>query len=311
MSYQVNTINCQSDWANTGFGDCSIHMLIEGLIQVPKDASFTKEQLAAIVSHITTKTREANPLNRFYPWPAFIGGEPTGGDPNKVDFDNGSSITTWENDYLFTGRFYEGGFPVNNALRTRNGQDLYFLAYGRGHLFGAVENGVYKGFAGKNFWAASQMPGAFKVESKYSFSFNVTTRDWNENLWYVKAPGIETVKGLKTLELEATASPVVSATGLVKASLKLKGYGTDYVALNGTAIIALSGWAAKNKATGEAITITTKTVVAGQLEFDLDHQDTHYPTSGGSIEITPPAIADLAGAGTLNAEILPLTITVP
>jgi hypothetical protein len=310
MSNAVNTINCAADWANTGFGDCPWHMLFEGMIQVPKDATFTEQQLATLVAHATTKAKEANSSNRFYPWPQFIAMEPGGGEPNKEELDNGSSITTWENDYAFTGQIYEGGVPVNNFLRTRNGQDIYFIGYGRGYAFGTIENGVYKGFKAKNYWSNAQKPGAYKTRSQYVFGFNVDVKDLNENVWYVKAEGIEDVPALKTLELKVVSSPAISATGVVDCSLKLKGYGTDYVAINGAAIAALT-FTAKNKATGAAITVTSVAVASGNLRFDLDHTDTDYPASTGVIVITGPSISALEGAGTLNAEILPVEVTVP
>lgn len=310
MSNQVNTINCAADWANTGFGDCPWHMLFEGIIQVPKDATFTEAQLADLVAHVTTKAKDANKSLRFFPWPEFIAMEPGGGDPNKEELDNGSSITTWENDYLFTGQFLEGGVPVNNFLRTRNSQDIYFIGFGRGYAFGTIENGVYKGFKAKNYWSNAQKPGAYKARSQYMFTFNVDVKDLNENVWYVKAEGIEDVNGLKTLELKVVSDPAVSGTGVVDCSLKLKGYGTDYLESNGAALAALT-WTCKNKSTGAAITVTSTTLVGTSLRFDLDHTDTDYPTSGNKFTIVGPSISALEGAGILSAEVQSVDVTVP
>lgn len=305
---KVNTVTCAADWANTGFGDCAVHTLFEGLIQVPKDAEFTEAQLGDLVAHINTKVVDNNPLLRFYPWPEFTKMEPGGGEPNKVEQDNGGSITTWENDYVFTGEFYEGGAPLNAALRSRNGQDVYFIGFGRGYAFGEKVNGKYKGFKGKNYWSNAQKPGAFKVESKYSFTFNVSTVSLNERLWYVKAPGIDELEGLKPLELIPTASPVVSSTGLIIADLKLKGYGNDYLEMYGSAIAALT-FTAKNTETGGAITVTGVTLVGGKLNIDLDSADTDYPAVGKQLTIVGPTVSALTGAGVLLAEIIPLTVT--
>lgn len=307
MNY-VNTITCAADWTNTGFGDCPIHMLFEGMIQVPKDAVFTEAQISALVAHINTKVVDNNPLLRFYPWPEFTKMEPGGGDPNKVEQDNGGSITTWENDYAFTGEFYEGGFPLNNALRTRNGQDIYAIFYGRGYAFGEKVNGVYKGIKVKQYWSNAQKPGAFKVESKYGFTFNVAAASLNERLWYVKATGIDEIEGLKPLELLPTTDPIMSATGLVIADLKLKGYGTDYLALYGAAIAALT-FTAKNVLTGAAITVTGVSLVAGKLNFDLDSADTDFPAVGEDLQIVGPTVTALTAAGVLLAEIISLTVT--
>lgn len=305
----VNTVTCAKDWGNTGFGDCPWHLLFEGIIQVPKDAVFTEAQLGELVDHINTKRIENNPLNRFYPWPEFIAMEPTGGDPNIVENDNGSSTTTWENDYLFTGKFIEGGVPLNNALRTRNGQDLYFIGYGRGYAFGEKVNGQYKGFKATNYWSNAAKAGAFKVQPEYSFRFNVKALSLNERIWYVKATGIDEIRGIKSLELKPANDPVVDATGLFVADLLLKGYGTDYNELHGAAIAALT-FTAKNKATGAAVTVTGVSLVSGKLNFDLDAADTDYPAVGGYITITGPSVSALTGAGVLEAEILPIDIEV-
>lgn len=310
MSNQVNTINCASDWANTGFGDCPWHMLFEGIIQVPKDAVFTAQQLSALVAHVTTNVKNANKALRFHPWPEFIAMEPGGGEPNKEELDNGGSFTTFENDYVFTGQFLEGGVMVNNFLRTRNGQDVYFIGFGRGYAFGSIENGLYKGFKAKNYWSNAQKPGSFRARSQYIFSFNVNVKDLNENVWYVKAEGIEDVKGLKTLELKVVSSPAVSNTGVVDCSLKLKGYGTDYVASYGTALAALT-WTCRNKTTGAAITVSSVAVAGGNLRFDLDHTDTDYPTTGNEFTIVGPSISALEGAGVLSAEVESVDVTVP
>lgn len=308
MFYKVNTVNCAADWANTGFGDCPWHMLLEGVIQVPKDAVFTEAQLGALVAHVNTKVIENNRLLRFYPWPKFQKMEPSGGDPNKVENDDGSSTVTWENDYLFTGQFYAGGVPVNNALRTRNGQDIYYIGYGRGYAFGEQVNGQYKGFKGTNYWSNAQKPGAFKVKSEYVFTFNVAALSLNERVWYVKAPGIDELEGLKSLVLLPTTDPVMDGTGLVIADLKQKGYGDDYLEMYGAEIAGLT-FTAKNAETGGAITVTGVSLVAGKLNFNLDDTDTDFPAVGEDLIIVGPSVSALIAAGVLQAEILPLTVT--
>lgn len=306
---KVNTITCAADWQNTGFGDCPVHMYFEGLIQVPKDAVFTEAELGDLVAHVNTKVVNDNPLLRFYPWPKLMKFEPGGGEPNKVEFDNGESTNTWENDYVFGGQFYEGGVPVNNALRSRNGQDIYFIAYGRGYAFGEKVNGKYKGFKAKNYWSNGHKPGAFKAAAEYHFTFNVEVKSLNERLWFVKAEGIDEITGLKPLELIPTTSPALSGTGLLVCDLKLKGYGNDYLESYGTAIAALT-FTCKNAETGGVITVTGVSIgTTGKLEIDLDSADTDYPASGKSLIVYGPSVSALEGAGVLQAEIIPLTVT--
>lgn len=291
---KVNTVTCTTGSGNTGVGDCPVHMKFEGLIAVPSTATFTEAQLSDLVAHVTSKTKEVLSADRFYPFPEFIGGEVTGGDGNRVDFDNGSSVITWENDYLMTGKFYNPGIILNNALRTRNGADIYFIGFGGGKAYGSYSNGTYKGFKGKNFWAMAQVPGAFKIESKYSFSFNVDVKELNENYWYVDAQGIESVKGLRSIEPKV--STALNAAGLIVLSLLEKGYGFDYGANYETALNGLP-WTAKNVATGASITVSTSTMVNGKLNIDLDSADTDYPAVGGKIEFKGPSISALEGAG--------------
>jgi hypothetical protein len=308
---KLNTVSCKTFAINTGTGECDLHFSLEGVIEVPKSREFSQAEIEAMQTTLNAGVIAASKSNRFFPFPVLIGEETTGGDTNEVEFDNGISITTFENYYKVTGKFYKGGFGSNNALRSRNGNDIALLFYGKigasYAILGAKINSKYKGIPGINFWCNPQKWGAFKRESQYMWKVNIPTPYLNDQLWYVTTDFYPAdIEGLHHVEMEAVNSTTpISAGGVIEVYAKEKSYGTDYATNYATELtaIVLGSYTAKNTATGAAISVTARAIASGKITWTLDTADTDYPAVGGSITLVPPTVAQLTAANILLAEI--------
>lgn len=314
---KVNTVTCVTLKINTGVGDCPLDFSLEGVIEVPISREFTRAEIEDMQATLNTGVIAPLKLNRFFPFPVLVGEETTGGDPNKVELDNGISITTFENYYNITGKFRKGGMGSNNALRSRNGSDIALLLYGRiGNSYGIVGstiNGKFKGVPGINFWCNAQKWGAFKRESQYMWSVNVAPPYLNDLLWFVQTDFYPAdISGLHHVEMEAVdGTTPISAGGVIEVYVKEKSFGTDYATLYESQLnaILLAQYTAKNAATGGAIPVTAKAAAGGKLTWTLAAGDPDYPAVGGQITLVPPTVAQLTAGNIPAAEIQEFTFT--
>ena len=307
---KINTVVCGEGIDNTGYSECPVHMNIEGFIQVPSSKDFTDKEIEDLTVTLNAMAANNTKSLRAFPFPKLVGADVTGGDPVKVDFDNGASTTTFEKQYMLKGMYYTGGVPLHSSLRTRNGQNVSFLFYGAGKVWGAVINGKKRGFPVTNFGADAQKPGAFQKRSEYDFHFNVETKYLNTNgkYWYIVNDDVADIAGLKNITLVAPVAPQVTA-GLVVLGVVEQGYGTNYAELYPS--ITTLAFTAKNGTTGNAITIQSKTVIDGKLAIQLDVADPDYPAALGTVVIAGPNVAALIAANIPNAEIInSVTVTV-
>ncbi len=318
----INTISCLAKKANTGRENCPVHLRFEGAIEVPTSKRFTENEIKALGTTLRAGVKDADPLLRFYVMPPFEDCEVTGGDPVKVDFASGRSVTTFENPYMVNIKYYAGGFPLNDALRTRNGSDVAFLFFGGGLIFGSMINGQYAGVPANNFWAAAQGIRSFKTENDYRIMANINTGNLNggsvgAGVWYVEDDfGIADLKGLVSVPQAVVSSPAISGGGVVEVTLKSTGWGTDIATAFVTQLTGLN-WTAKNKATGAAVTVSSKTITTGnsttlgKVAITLDTADTDYPASGGVVTLVGPTITALDAAGIVGYEIISVDVTRP
>jgi hypothetical protein len=310
----MNTVSCSAQKANTGYNDCPVHLRFEYAIEVG-DKEFTDVEIDAMIATLNTGAKSDVKATRFYPFPNFIKSEITGGDPNRVEFENTQEVITWENMYKVKVNFYDGGFPLNDFLRTRNGQTVKFLFAGKNGgkyiIFGANANGKRVGIAAENFWAEAQMIKSFKNANEYAFNFNVQTSQLNDGaVWFVEvATNPATIKGLKTVPLVVVPTGVnpISVAGIVNFTAKQNGFGEDYLVLYPAPMAILANYTAKNAATGLVIPITAAAIVGGLLQLTLTAASPNYPAIGGSITVSGPlvSVADLAGIK--NTEIVEVT----
>jgi hypothetical protein len=313
---KLNTVDCRRLIINTGAGECPLDFSFEGIIEVPKTREFTRAEIEDMQATLNAGVIAANKKDRFYPFPVLHGEETTGGDPNKVDLDNGLSITTFENYYNITGKFRKGGFGTNNALRSRNGSDISFLMYGKiGNSFaivGATVNGKQKGIPGSNFWCAAQKWGSFKKESQYSWMVAVAPPYLNEQIWYALTDFYPAdIEGLHHVEMTAVNETTPITAGVIETYVREKSYGSDYAINYATELggISLANFTAKNTSTGLAIPVTARAVTGGKLVLTLTAADANYPAIGGQITLVPPTIAQLTAANIPMAEIQEFTFT--
>jgi hypothetical protein len=311
----MNTVSCSAQKANTGFNDCPVHLRFEGAIEVG-DRVFTDAEIDNLISVLSTGVKADAKSARFFPFPNFIKSEITGGDPNRVEFENTQEVITWENLYKVKVNFYDGGFPLNDFLRSRNGQNVKFLFYGKNGgkyiIFGGNVNGQRVGITCENFWAEAQMIKSFKNANEYAFNFNIQTSQINDGaVWFVETttnPG--NIKGLKTVSLSVvpTGLNAISAAGVANFTGRQDGFGEDYLALYPAIMGAAANYTAKNTASGLVIPITTVAIVAGLLQFTLPVANANYPAIGGSVTISGPTVTATDLAGIKNTEIIGATL---
>jgi hypothetical protein len=310
MSLVLNSIGCGADAANTGVNACDLHLFVEGAIQVPSTKLFTDAEVADIEATLQAGVINDNKSFRLYPLPIFTKIDPKGGEPNKVTYDNGEEVITWENDYSMEMEFYRGGLCLNNALRTRNGETVYLLFYGQGKLYGKNVNGKLAGIPGKNFWAAAAKPGAFKTAPVYKIMVNIAAKNLNDYVAVVALPDGFDMAGLTGLmDLSLNVTTPLDAAGLIIADIKESCYGTNYAELYETELATAGLILAKNTATGATLTITSTAVINGKLNITLNTSDADYPAIGGKITIYGAAPSVWAAAGIANVELASLTVT--
>lgn len=308
---KVNELSCVAFQANTGQGQCKLDFTFEGVVQVPSGKRFTQAEVDNLAQTLTALVIADNKANRAYPFPKLIGYEKSGGDPVRVEFDNGASITTFENLLTLTGKFYSG-LHASNALRSRNKQDLSILVFGGGYVFGALIGGEYAGIPYGNFFCRGVEPAAFKIEAKYMFDGIVDPKYINEQLWFVNDDNgsVADLSGLYDVVLKETTP--MTALGLATLSVKRLNGELDLVASNATELTAIpfAQWSAKNAITGLAIPITAAAVAGANYTIDLDSTSPNYTAVpvGGLIEITGPTVSQLTTAGILKSEINTFTV---
>ena len=117
------------------------------------------------------------------------------------------------------------------------------------------------------------------------------------------------------LDVDLKAITTISGAGVVQVQAFTGCGAVNMYDVYSTNLSNGAAWLARNKSTGNAITVTTVTAVPGAKSFslDLDTADPDYPTSGNSLEVYLAAPSVLSAAPVLMSgfEGSPLTIVIP
>lgn len=307
----LNNIDCLTDGANTGYGDCflSLKNIVGGAI-VPKNRVFTAEELESAETLLAAIQADiiADAAERIYPLATFEGLTDNTEAPTKQTLGYGRIAITREGNYDLSFQFVDGGQCLSNSLRKFNkGNRSVILWDADGVLVGWKVGATLKGIPLELFYQNAQTLSDSSNVTSYVLEIAFKKPYLNELMGFVQmnVGDLGALRGLQNIVLYETTG---SNLPILKMKAKTGCNGFDLYETYSTELADDELWTAKND-DGETIAITSVVVDATLKAWTVtvDSGDPNYPTSGG-VTIGLASAADLFAAGIEYFEGLPVIV---
>lgn len=311
---EVNSLECLIGAGNTGIGTCTLDFRnIIGAFLTPKGYELTKTQVAALQASLIAAAQADAAGDRIYPIMNFVANTDASESLTVQSTNYGFKFPVREgvNDWSF--QYVQGGLCLHKELRKSNGANHDFLFVDADmKIMGTTgsADGYIKAIPNVYFWAHPWKANDGTKVSEYLLQFVFPPRYINEFVSFVKADFDipSTVLGLKTVKLTNPSANATPGSYNVKANEGCVGDSLFDLYDDELAVVGM--WTAKDKVTGNPITITgvTKNTSFGGWVIAVNTADPDYVGSGGGIEFNLAAPSVLADGGVEGYESLGVVI---
>jgi len=312
----VHKIDCGTNRKNVGFGrGCPIDWkLIAGCFLFDSPVKFNRAQLADLQNTLQGLAWQDSKTGRCYPVHNFLNPQDNTDDPTIETFADGSKAFVRDGVYDWTFQITAGGFCLLEALRTHNGNgNTWVLFYDKEKkILGYNDSGEIAAIPMQVFQALPWKMNTGSNTAKYLLRFIFDTNYANEDSEYTQANfPLTNVKGLQDIKLQVTGFN--HGTGLVAVTVETDCGGANLFDDYSVDLVSSSGalWLAQNGATGNPITVTSVTPVAGSKSFNvlLNTADPDYPTNNAIyMQLAAPSLLSAAGIIGYESEQAQLTV---
>lgn len=316
----ISNFACAGSTGNTGIPACSwTPSNITGAILMPKGKTYSKADIAAFWSTLQADTKANTASQRIYPIGAFKSIEDKSSEMQIETDGYGGKSFVRDGDYEFNFE-YKNGFCFYQKLRTFHNKasqfSVLFIDEVANVLWGTTaSNGELTGFSLEMLLVGNIKINTGAAATKYYIDFALAdATELNDNSYVVQFASNEKLMQLTgLLDITLAEEVAITALGLVKLSAKYNCSNENLGDIYPTEIVSSSIWTATNKATGNAITITTVTYnsTLKQISVDLDSSDPDYPASGGVVVIALGNVTALEAAGIVGFANTSIEITIP
>lgn len=316
----ISNFACAGSNGNTGIPACSWSPSnITGAILIPKGKSYTKADIATFWSTLQADAKANTASQRIYPIGSFKSIEDKSSEVQIETDGYGGKTFVRDGDYEFMFE-YKNGFCFYQKLRTfhnKNSQfTVAFIDEVNNVLWGTTNTaGEFTGFSLELLIVPNIKVNTGAAATKYYIDFGLSdATEINDLTYAVQFTSSEKLMQLTgLLDITLGVEVAITALGLVQLSAKYNCNNENLGDIYPTEIITPAIWSARNKATGNAITVTTVTynALTKRISVDLDSTDTDYPTSGGVAVITLGTVSALEAAGIVGFAGTSIEITIP
>lgn len=283
----------------------------EGVVLLPAGTSYTLAQIVDFQNTLTGQIENDSASLRAYPIQRFDGMENISSEASYRDRQYGQRYKNRDGQYGFKFMYIEGGMGLHSKLKSFEGKhdqfDVIFVDRKNKGFMGWTSDGInLKGFTLSMIDVHNVTFDNGSDGTEYAVSLFLDDADQiNKHARLLQMPtGVDVIRDFKGLyEIEPIVhSGTMSSVGVGTYRFTIGGGTTDLYADYGTIIDTASLWAATNKETGAAITITSVssgvTNGIGLITIDLDSADADFPsTAGDLIELTFGPVSALKAAG--------------
>lgn len=316
----ISNFACAGSNGNTGIPACSWSPSnITGAIMLPKGKTYSKADIASFWSTLQADAKANTASSRIYPIGAFKAMEDNSTEIQIETDGYGGKSFVRDGDYDFTFE-YKNGFCFYQKLRTFHNKGsqftVVFIDEINNVLWGTTaSNGEFTGFSLELLLVPNIKVNTGAAATKYYVRFGLAdATELNDSTYAVAFQSSQKLMQLSgLLDISLTQKSALTALGVTTLSVKYNCNNEDLGDVYPTEIITPAIWSAKNKATGNAITVTTVTynAVTKLVTVDLDSSDPDYPTANGVIVLTLGNVTALEAAGIVGFAGTTIEITVP
>lgn len=310
-------------------GGCNFDIgLIVGAMPVPKGTVLTAAQVADLRATLQAMLVNDTYASRAFRMGRFLEIDDQSEERQQKTWGYGKKTTTRGETYDWVFYYTDGGLCMHknmmNFAPNAANYDYFFYDDNRNLIgtSGVDANGV-QGFAGVSIdelYVAPWKPANGSDPAMYMVNFKISdTTQLNESLAVIQQIPFDlfSLSVVNNVELlvPSGSTIIVDADGDIPIGIQGGCGGQNLVERYGATIANVARFAAKNQLTGAAITITGVTITgvgASQyLLFNLDHEDTDYPSAGEYITINMVSVSTLntAGLGYIESNVLTLEVS--
>jgi hypothetical protein len=307
--------NCGNSSANTGAYGCDLLLKnFVGVIFANSAVEFEGNDAAALLTLLQTAKLNDNSFQRIYPVQYIDGTTAQNEDTVTTTTPYGVKLFVRNGKYDVTFTYHTGGMGVSNALYGSRNR-FFFLVDAEGKVVGtqgstatkikAIPTSYYEGKpAGLNLGAE---PQSFSFELQWDPFYtntNIAVVD------FANAGGLGALQALTGLAYITLAQAAARAAGVLHIKT-YAGFGAVDIYSNYKSVLAAPAlWVAKNKATGNLITVSSVAPDDNSMSYavTLDTTDPDYTATNGGILVSLVGPTELDTAGVSGFESKPLAV---
>jgi hypothetical protein len=304
----LNKISCgTTEGGNTGIGDCPyLPKHFVGAILGPVGFKIPKASIeSGLLAYLKDATHAAK-VSRIYPIHQFKGLDNDATEPpTKQTFGYGDTKKIRDGKYNLSYQHVDGGICLHKNLRKFNDSNVAAFFIDADFVLVGYKNGDDLQMIPQTDWQAQPMKVSNGSEvAKLLLDFQFAVKYLNESIGFVETAdefNIEDVEGLEDVVLSVQTA--INGTGEVGIKAHTSCGGKDLYDLYKTNFSETTAWVAKNKVTGNLITVSGVTAVDGTKSWlvNLDDTDTDYPAAAAIIQLSLAAPSVLK-AGPISVE---------
>jgi hypothetical protein len=314
-------LDCEQQVVYTGVSDCPFNPgLPKFFAAIPRGKTYTQAEWDDIVNILAAAATE-NPFStRVLPIGPIITMTDNSEEAVTENTDYGVILDVREGTIIWTVRFGYGlgeHLQMKNLAGKHNSYD-FLIGFATG-IAGTTRRDAVTGdiqYGGFRFSYIGVLNPKFRTgTTKENYSMTIQIADSEQLTKRMTFKTLDTVDisdvpGVQEVIMSGTVN--ASPAGSVDIAPLIKFGGKSLVEIYGGDVADITLFDATNFLTGNVITLTGATIVAGKIRLQADTTDPDYPAAAAKWTITPAPIADWVAAGIVGYEISnTVTVTRP